>query len=298
MSRNIFSKYIWIIDTIRRHGRISRRELDSLWRRSSFSEGEGLPRRTFYNYRAAIEQLFGITIMCDPETFEYYIGDQEIAGGGNVTDWMLNSAAMTNLLADSRDVSDLIFLEDVPSAREFLSPVTRALKERLRVKFDYQPYTRSVAKTVIVEPYFLKIFRQRWYLTGFNVRDKAIKTYALDRIANLQLQAETYRIPDDFDASTYFRDSFGIVFNQGQTKDVVLQVDPQQAKYFRALPLHHSQTETIGEGGASLFHYRLKLTFDFVEELLSHGSKVTVINPPELRAIMVDSLKSALANYQ
>ncbi len=297
MTGELLNRYIWIVDTIRRFGSITREELDAQWRQSPFSQGDPLPRRTFYNYRQAIEELFKVNILYNSSDRTYSIEELD-RHNSEMTDWMLNSAAMTNLLADSRDVSDLIFLEDVPSAREFLSPVTRALKERLRVKFDYQPYTRSVAKTVIVEPYFLKIFRQRWYLTGFNVRDKAIKTYALDRIANLQLQAETYRIPDDFDASTYFRDSFGIVFNQGQTKDVVLQVDPQQAKYFRALPLHHSQTETIGEGGASLFHYRLKLTFDFVEELLSHGSKVTVINPPELRAIMVDSLKSALANYQ
>lgn len=297
MTGELLNRYIWIVDTIRRFGSITREELDAQWRQSPFSQGDPLPRRTFYNYRLAIEELFKVNILYNSSDRTYSIEELD-RHNSEMTDWMLNSAAMTNLLADSRDVSDLIFLEDVPSAREFLSPVTRALKERLRVRFDYQPYTRSVSKTVIVEPYFLKIFRQRWYLTGYNVRDKAIKTYALDRIANLQLLSETYRIPDDFDASTYFRDSFGIVFNQGQTKDVVLQVDPQQAKYFRALPLHHSQTETIGEGGASLFHYRLKLTFDFVEELLSHGSKITVINPPELRAIMVDSLKSALANYQ
>lgn len=297
MTGELLNRYIWIVDTIRRFGSITREELDAQWRQSPFSQGDPLPRRTFYNYRLAIEELFKVNILYNSSDRTYSIEELD-RHNSEMTDWMLNSAAMTNLLADSRDVSDLIFLEDVPSAREFLSPVTRALKERLRVRFDYQPYTRSVSKIVIVEPYFLKIFRQRWYLTGYNVRDKAIKTYALDRIANLQLLSETYRIPDDFDASTYFRDSFGIVFNQGQTKDVVLQVDPQQAKYFRALPLHHSQTETIGEGGASLFHYRLKLTFDFVEELLSHGSKITVINPPELRAIMVDSLKSALANYQ
>ena len=297
MTGELLNRYIWIVDTIRRFGSITREELDAQWRQSPFSQGDPLPRRTFYNYRLAIEELFKVNILYNSSDRTYSIEELD-RHNSEMTDWMLNSAAMTNLLADSRDVSDLIFLEDVPSAREFLSPVTRALKERLRVRFDYQPYTRSVSKTVIVEPYFLKIFRQRWYLTGYNVRDKAIKTYALDRIANLQLLSETYRIPDDFDASTYFRDSFGIVFNQGQTKDVVLQVDPQQAKYFRALPLHHSQTETIGEGGASLFHYRLKLTFDFVEELLSHGSRITVINPPELRAIMVDSLKSALANYQ
>lgn len=297
MTGELLNRYIWIVDTIRRFGSITREELDAQWRISPFSQGDPLPRRTFYNYRMAIEELFKVNILYNSSDRTYSIEELD-SHNSEMTDWMLNSAAMTNLLADSRDVSDLIFLEDVPSAREFLGPVTRALKERLRVRFDYQPYTRTTPKTAIVEPYFLKIFRQRWYLTGLNVRDKAIKTYALDRIANLQLLSETYHIPDDFDPSTYFRDSFGIVFNQGETRDVTLRVDSQQAKYFRALPLHHSQTETIVDGGASLFHYRLRITFDFVEELLSHGSKVTVVEPPELRAIMIDTLKTTLANYQ
>ena len=66
MSSNLLARYIWIVDTIRRHGRISRADLDAKWRLSRFSgRGEALPRRTFYNYRQAIEELFNITIECD-----------------------------------------------------------------------------------------------------------------------------------------------------------------------------------------------------------------------------------------
>lgn len=297
MSRDLFSKYIWIIDTIKRHGRISRRELDSLWRRSSYSQGEGLPRRTFYNYRTAIEQLFGITIMCDPVTFEYYIGDQSIAGGGNVTDWMLNSAAINNSLADASAIADRIFVEDVPSAREHLASVITALKEYHPIVFTYHPYTRSTPNTgVVIEPYFLKIFRQRWYVTGRNTRQNVIKTYALDRMSNLSVQSEVFEMPVDFSPAVYARDSFGIIFNQGNTYQVSLKCDPRRAKYLRALPLHHSQNEMVGDG-YSVFTYRLKLTPDLVQELVSLGPSVTVLSPPELKAMVVKELTATLANY-
>lgn len=297
MGKDLLNRYIWIVDTIRRYGSITREQLDEQWRRSSFSQGDPLPRRTFYNYRNAIEELFKINIIYNASDNTYSIEEID-SHSSELTDWVLNSAAMTNLLTDSRDVSDMIVLEDVPSAREHLASVVRALKERHSVRFDYHSYTRPLPNVgVVVRPYFLKIFRQRWYLTGLNVADGAIKTYALDRISDMTLGTDTYEIPADFDAATYFRDSYGIVFNKGEVKDIVLKVDPRQAKYFRALPLHHSQTETLADG-FSLFHYRLKISDDFVQELLSYGPKVTVLRPAELRAIVLASLRETLLNYE
>ena len=108
MSKDLFSRYIWLIDTIKRYGTITREELNERWKRSPFSNGEPLPRREFYNYRTAIEELFKINIECNPSTFEYYI-DNGNMHNESVTDWLLNSAAMSSVLSGSREVSDRIF---------------------------------------------------------------------------------------------------------------------------------------------------------------------------------------------
>ncbi|MDE6153856.1 MAG: WYL domain-containing protein, partial [Muribaculaceae bacterium] len=104
-------------------------------------------------------------------------------------------------------------------------------------------------------------------------------------------------IPDDFDAETYFRDSFGVVFTQGEVKDIKLRVDARQAKYFRAVPLHHSQQEMIHDT-FSIFSYRMKISPDFVEEILAHGSRVTVIQPVELKAMVISELRDSLSRYE
>ncbi len=296
MARNLLSRYIWLVDTIRRRGSITRRELDEAWKQSIYSDGNPLPRRTFYNYRAAVEELFNITIGFNPSDNTYHIAEDPSSEG--ITDWLLNSVAMTNMLSDSRDVADKIFLEEVPSAREHLPSMVSALKEGRTVEMDYQPYTRqNPSRGIVLHPYFLKIFRQRWYVTGLNVADDRVKTYALDRIVSMRVTGDTYTIPDYFDAPAYFRDSFGIIFNCGEVKEVILRVDARQAKYFRALPLHHSQQETVSDG-YSLFSYRLKISDDFVQEILSHGPSVTVVRPAELRAIVTTSLRATLDNYE
>lgn len=297
MPKNLFSRYIWIIDTIKRYGHITRDELNRLWMQSPLSNGEPLARRTFYNYRNAIEELFKISIECNPSTFEYYL-DEPDDHAQSVTDWMLNSAAMSDMLNDSRDVSSRIFLEDIPSARLHLATLIKAIKSNNPVMFTYQPFNRSTATPgIVVEPYFLKLFKQRWYVTGYVSADNKIKTYALDRIHGLKVLKEQFVMPEDFDAEEFTRDAFGIVFSQGEVRNVAIKTDPRQAKYFRALPLHHSQSEMLHDA-YSVFYYKLKLTPDFVQELLSYGDRVTVISPPELRLMMIESLRKSLDNYE
>lgn len=297
MSKNLLSRYIWIIDTIRRHGSITRDELNRRWRNSPFYTGEDLPRRTFYNYRNAIEELFNVNIGCNPSTYEYFIEHND-AHEESMTDWLLNSAATNSVLSGARDLSQRIFIEDVPSARVHLSVVMDALRECHVLKFTYHSYSRSMPVAGLqLEPYFLKIFRQRWYVTGRNRAEDTVKTYALDRMSDVTMDAERFVMPPDFDAESYSRDSYGIIFSHGEPKTVRIKTDSRQAKYFRALPLHHSQSEIIHDS-YSIFTYRLRLTPDLVQELLGYGPRIKVIEPPELKAMMVTNLRDTLDQYE
>ncbi len=295
MSTTQLNRALWLVDLLRRYGRLTRADINRHWRRTSFSEGKDIPRRTFFNYREEVESIFNIRILCDPNTYEYYLEEDDHAR--SMTNWIVHSSELSQALSDSREVAQSIFLEDIPSARDYLSLAVEALKEKQCLRFDYAPYTRSTpTRDVVVEPYFLKLFKQRWYLTGRVPAEKTIKTYALDRMLTPVLTGISYTIPDDFDAESYFRDSFGIIFTRGDVKNVMLKVDSRQAKYFRALPLHHSQQELIHDT-YSIFTYRLKITPDFIQELLSHGSSIMVMQPPELRAMVVNELRTTLARY-
>lgn len=299
MARDLFNRYIWLVDTIRRYGHITRAELNECWRRSKYSEGASeLPRRTFCNYRAAAEELFGIEIKCNPATFEYYIDEGGDEQSDSMNNWLLNSAVTNEVLAGSRDVASKIFVENVPSAREFLGSVIDAMRRSTRVKFDYKSYTRSLPATGIVfEPYALKIFRQRWYMVGRHLAENRLKTYALDRITRLNITTEAFTPDPSFDAAEYFSHSFGIVADEGEVKTIDLRVEPVQAKYFRTLPLHHSQEEFVHDK-YSVFRYNMRITRDFVSELLSYGPRVEVLAPPELRLMLVKQLRETLGLYE
>lgn len=296
MGRDLYSKCVWMVDTIKRRGRITRRELGERWQASPVSEGQPLCRRTFYNYRNAISELFHITIDYDPKTFEYFISDVN-EHDRSVTDWLLNTQAVNDVLNGARDISDRIFVDDIPSAREFLGVVIDAIRQGRRIIFDYHNYARSrPTHGVAYEPYFLKLFRQRWYVVGRAVADNKIKTYALDRMSKVRQADQTFRMPAGFDPAEYFRDAFGIVVTQNEPRRIALRADHRNANYLRDLPLHHSQEEVVHDG-FSIFYYRMRLTQDLLTEILSYGSRIAVLEPPELKAMVATELRNALQHY-
>lgn len=297
MAHTPVERYVWIVDTLRRRGRLTRRQLNDLWKQSVFcTSGEDLSRRTFYNYRNAILMLFDIEIEYDTVTREYYINESKDKGS-NLTDWLLNSAAVNEALVASSQISDRILLEEVPSAVQ-LPVVFNALKTSTRLKFDYYNFTRSrPTADVMLEPYLARIFKQRWYVIGRNVKDNKLKTYALDRMQRVIDTGETFETPEGFTPDTYFQYSFGIVVNRSAPRDITLRTDHHYAKYLAALPLHPSQEQVIHDQYC-IFKYKMQITDDLVQELLGHGSRIVVEEPRELRVRMIDELTKSIDAYQ
>lgn len=297
MAGSLINKYIWLIDTIKRFGPITLKELDAKWRRSAFSGGNPLPRRTFLNYRYKTEEIFKVEIKYNASTYEYYIDDTDYGESeALVRNWLLDSMALSGMMRDSQDIANLIMVENVPSAREHLPTIIDALRNRCRVEFLYKSYDRSQPQKVVLEPYFVRIFKQLWYVIGRNTQDGKIKTYALDRMRDLHSTSIEYKIPEGFSPQAFFQHNFGITSSQGEPKDIMLRAKSKQAKYFRALPLHHSQREEVHEQ-YSIFHYKMYLTYDLEQQLLSYGPEIEVMQPIELRISIREKLKATLAAY-
>lgn len=298
MSQSVFYKYLWFFDTVWRYKRITRAEINRLWTQCELSRGEPMSRRTFLNYREGAEALFDVNISCDPATYEYYIESTDIHAGGGLRRWLYDSLSVNHLLHDGDAVSDRILPEQIPSGMDCLERMVCAMKESKVVRVVYHAFWNMNPKTVLLEPYFVKAFRKRWYVIGFNREERTVKTYALDRVKKMDLLTEDFVFPEDFDASCYFKNCFGVMRGDGIVEDVRLRVTLRQAQYFRALPLHSSQREYETGDGYVDFGYRLCITYDLVQELLSLGREITVLAPERLRREMVARLQATLSAYE
>lgn len=297
MRTDLLNKYIWIVDTITSRGRVTRRQLNDLWERSAYFDGHPIPHRTFFNYRRDIEELFGIDILCD-NLDRYYIASPESPADEKFRSWMLDNFAMRSAISTASDISGRIDVENVPSARQFLSTIIQAMRSGNRIMFSYAGFNRIMPdEDILFEPYFLKLFKQRWYMIGRRSAKDDIRTYALDRVVTLTIRDDTFTLPDGLEPADLFGDIFGITSSQGEVEHVEISTNQVTAKYLRALPLHHSQREDQ-YSDRSIFHYRIKLTGDFLRELMSFGSDIEVVAPPQLRLMMRENLKQTLEKYE
>lgn len=297
---NLFNRYVWLVDMIYRKGKITFEEINECWQRSSLNyDGEDFPLRTFHNHRQAIEQMFDINIECDKRGgYKYYIENADDMERGGVRSWLLNTFAVNNLINESHKLKQRILFEKIPSGQMYLTPIIEAMRDGLSLEITYQSFWKDTPNTFEIHPYCIKVFKQRWYVIGYSPYKEKILIYGLDRIKHIHISDNIFRLPNDFDGEAFFANCFGIVAGDDHdTEEVLIKVYSVQDRYISALPLHHSQKEVEKTSDYTIFSYRIKPSFDFQQELLSHGAELEVLSPQWFRDEMADIIAQQYAAY-
>jgi len=179
---------------------------------------------------------------------------------------------------------------------ENLHGLLHAIKNSLNIKFIYKKYWENEQSLRKCEPLALKEFKNRWYLIAKDIKDDIIKSFALDRIHNIEITNKHFTPPRNFDVNEYYKYTFGIIGSHGKKpEEIILSFNLIQGKYIKSLPLHETQkiiTDTEEKLDISL---KLVITYDFIMEILSFGENVKVIKPAnlinEMKNIYINCLK-------
>ena len=282
-------KYTWLIDTIRRAGKISFEEISERWERNKdLSDYRPLSRATFNRWKDAIFIQFGIIISCQRAGgYLYYIENLEDIDEDNLKKWMLDSFAVGNLIGENLSLKDRILVNQVPSARDYLAALLEAMKENRTVTITYCAFGKTKSYTFCIEPYCVKLFENRWYVLAHNVQYDDIRIYGLDRIEDLKVEDRTFKLTKDFSASDFFSSYYGIVTNMNINPErIVIRAYKDHIPYINSLPLHHSQKLLEDNGEYADFELYLVPTYDFVMRLLHVGAMIEVVSPVSLRKTM------------
>ena len=197
----MFKQYIWLVGTISRAGKISLEEINRRWLGTELSGGIEIARTTFIRHKAAIQDIFGIDIECDThDGFSYYITNQEVLQENSIQNWMLSTITVSNLLGDSRSVHDRILLESIPSNSDNIRLFIEAMKTSRRITVTYRKYGFTEPSEHTVEPYCIKLFQRRWYALVRHITRDSLFTLSFDRIIDIRLTEEHFKIDKDFDA--------------------------------------------------------------------------------------------------
>lgn len=303
MASNIFGRYIWLIDILRRHKRLTFEEINHHWINSGLSYGESdyLPLRTFHNYRKAIKDIFDIYIECDIKSgYKYYIDEPERLESDGLRNWLIESYATLNQLQADRKLEGRIIYDNVPSGSIWLTTFAEAMRKGNTVEITHRGFGKDSDNTFEIEPYYLKIFKQRWYIIGrspYYVLEKKkaesegkyydcaiYRVYGLDRISHVTIMNKTFTINEDFSIEKFYDGCCGIIPRLGEPiEHIVIRAYWNAPDYLRSLPLHPSQQELESNDEFTLFSYDVCPTFDFYQMLLAQGDQIEVIEPTSVR---------------
>lgn len=254
----------------------------------------GISVRTLQRDFNDIAEMFEVNIK-NKRGYGYYIVDTLDNPTCDYDQLLLNFDLLTSVSKDS-DVSGYLLPEHHrPRGSENIPLLINAIKNRLEVQFEYvlvRQDDKIISKRV--KPYFLKESLGLWYLVAFDEKER-LKCYGLDRIHNLMETSNTFRRDNSIDASTLFKDSYGIWDDPAiPVEEIELSYSPLDGKFLKAMPLHHSQ-EIISDNEEEFrIRVRLRITNDFVMALLSRSSSLTVIKPLSLRERVRDVYQRAL----
>ncbi|HML57663.1 MAG TPA: WYL domain-containing protein [Ferruginibacter sp.] len=249
----------------------------------------GFSKRTLQRDIKEIRNVFGIDIEYSKSQKGYFISQNE---NENMNfQRMMEAFDMFNSLNLAQDLTPFIHLEKRrPQGTENLYGLLHAIKNRLQIKFTYQKFWEEELSQRFVEPYALKEFKNRWYIMAKDSKDNHIKSFALDRLTNLEITNQTYQYPDNYSIEQSYRYCFGIIIpNDEEPQDIILSFDPFQGKYIKTLPLHDTQQVLVDNDEEMKIKLKLCLTHDLVMELLSFGDNMKVIEPKSL----ADQIKQA-----
>ncbi|MCB9251737.1 MAG: WYL domain-containing protein [Flavobacteriales bacterium] len=175
---------------------------------------------------------------------------------------------------------------------ENLGKLYNAIYYKKVLRIDYKPFENVESFEIVIHPYYLKQYNNRWFLFGYNDEmDKYDWNLALDRIQSIDEITDNYRENNSIDWSEYFEDIIGVTKPMEQsTENIILHFYGKTGNYIESKPIHGSQRSNWMDANTLEVKLELIINYEFIRLILSYAESVKVISPEGL----TNAIKSRL----
>lgn len=304
---NVFLRHRFILERLRIKPH-TYKQLEYYWEISEMNiEKQKLSQRTLQRDIPIIAAVYRVFIKCNRSTQEYRIIDEAEAFSQNLLEAFDVYHALQNYYGKLSE--SILFDKRIPQGTQYLSPLLDAIEKQKQIEIHYHKFWGSKEVQIrTIEPYLLKESQRRWYVLALDVDKKLLRVFGLDRIKSIEDRGIKRMYDPPKDIVHFFDDSFGVWVDNDRTKaeKVILSFKkqesdsfftPNHAEYLRAMPLHRSQVFIKDTPEEMIQSLKVKITPDFVKEILSYGAYVRVIEPQHLADRIKTEIKNALQLY-
>lgn len=180
--------------------------------------------------------------------------------------------------------SHLFFFSSQQEARpdvSLLIGLSEAIGQRQRIAIDYHSHHDQVTHRK-VEPYGVVGWDGHWYLVGYCCLRQDYRTFRLDRMQQVEMLAEPFERPQDFDCRAYVMRQY--------SKEAArwhIEVEFQAALFTvqQKIPASYGQLSTTPTG--VLFQSQYEDLDDMARYLMALNLPFVIHHPPELREALL-----------
>jgi predicted DNA-binding transcriptional regulator YafY len=190
----------------------------------------------------------------------------------------------------------IVFFEEshYPGGNKWLKPLHNAILDKKSLRITYAPFS-DPKESHVVFPYFLKEYRNRWYIYGWVLKAEAIYNLALDRIDDIAPSLASFEDHRDESLLNSLRSIVGVTLPENTNPvKILLRVKHPTLSYLLTKPLHHSQKLVQNESSTGTLEYFLLPNFEFKAEIMRLAQSIQVLEPDSLKTSIENKLKSGL----
>lgn len=206
---------------------------------------------------------------------------------------------MAQILADAEELIAVLDLKlaDHSRHREIIRTIQWALIKRKRLVGIYRSPHEPDEVKLHLHPYRLCLVKQAWYLIARTDGNNVPRTYRVARVKTLRMLDANAQVPQDFDLKGYFGNAWA-VYRCDQTYDVEILFTKEAAATVTEGVWHHTQKVRKNKDGSVTLTFQVDGLNEILRWVLGWGRRAKVIQPPELRDLIVAQLNESIQAYQ
>ena len=185
--------------------------------------------------------------------------------------------------------------KDYSKKQDVIAALIDAILHQRQARIAYYSFNSRRTKSYEIDPYRLVYYRGGLYLYARAHEYQEIRTFAVERVQQVEVREAGFEVPADFSPSDYARSAFGIFGGKAETIELVFSAEI--AGYVRERTWHESQALTDEADGSVRLTLEVAPSFDLKSWIKGFLPHVEVIRPAGLRDEIAREILAARAAF-
>ena len=216
-------------------------------------------------------------------------------------DWVENATNLIDQWTTEKENDSTIILFDgnqYLEGQQHIETLYHAIQNQRPQTINYKPFDKP-EEMHQVSPYLLKQYNNRWFVLCHSDLHEHLINLALDRILKLSASTHDFLPYPEEAPKDFFDDIIGVTRLARKIETIELEVRSDLYPYLKTKPIHPSQTLKQKDSNEKWKKITLKLipNYEFYSVILSHGPRIKILAPLEVREEFTDILLRSYHQY-